>query len=331
MGSACCKKDLKTIRINKDISVLDLVKENRERKKEKEIKKNEDTEEKKFLKIKEIPEIRIEKTEKKNENLLSIKFESPTNQNSCYLSENNLFLKTDEIGQKSSFTSLNNSNVSDSKIEIREEEKKPTYNEIFFSSIKNNQESNQQPLISNKNNQESNQQPDISVTEKKSQTEESWLEKYNKFLERTKFKSLLHQEIPVFSTFKFTRIIIDEINDARINSLKYSEKIDHYTKFIETDKITKKKYLLRQEKLLYLPSGLKGIKECSDYLKEHNKKMKEKKEKLKKLVYAHELKFPIPKNEKKIFSNNFINNAYEKMRKDFEGIYNIINFLSLNL
>ena len=170
-------------------------------------------------------------------------------------------------------------------------------------------------------NQEINEQKSFNDCENQSKTEENWMEKYKKFLKRTSFKSLSK---PVLTPFEFTRKIIEEINNARMNLKKYSEKIDQFSKCIETDKFKKEKYLVINEEKIFLPKNYNDFEECSKYMKELHEEMKSKNDYLKKLTYISELKFPIPKKD---LYHRDIDLFIKNLREKNKGIYNISNYI----
>lgn len=102
-------------------------------------------------------------------------------------------------------------------------------------SIENSVESEKIPLV---NDCCTKKEDDIDANE-------IWREKYNQFLQRTSFKNL-KEEKSVFLEFKFIKLIVQNINEARTNCLAYSKKIDEYKDFIKSDQV--KMILLNKKK-----------------------------------------------------------------------------------
>jgi hypothetical protein len=310
MGSGCFKCDLKLIRLDKDVSVFSLVQNDK-----KENTKNKDNEvvndkieliDDNILNIIKDNEIIIDNIEKINDN----------NQNDFLLPPKthlfeSLIIKYNKSDNE--ILELNLDNEKENSVsKEKENENKNLKIDIFI----------EENIINKNENQNQNQKDNLKHNEFDSKNDEFWLDKYNKFIKRTNFRSLSR---PTLSSFEFTRKIVEEINLARLDFKKYSKKIDTYQKLIKTNKLTKRKFLPNQEGDIYLPKGEKGFEDCSNYLKKRYKEMKFKDEYPKKLTYLNELKFPLLKHEIN-FNQMYIETSIKNLRKKYKGIYDIINF-----
>lgn len=173
------------------------------------------------------------------------------------------------------------------------------------------------------NKQMSDNNLDTGKNEKNKKQEDTiWLERYNKFLEKTKFKNL-RGENEDFPTFKINQIIVEEINKARTNCECYHKKIKDQKNLIKYDRIRDEKYLLINKTKFYVYGIENRFNESINYLKKIDIEMKTNNENLKKLTYANELKFPFPREEKKLKDKIYQNSTFERIKKKFEGIYKI--------
>lgn len=125
--------------------------------------------------------------------------------------------------------------------------------------------------------------------------------------------------------------ILNEINEARLNPIKFSEKIEKYSKLIYEDKTIKKSYLSiykrNEEVKVYLKKDKSSFLECINLLQELPTKMKEENYKLESLIQIEELKFPCPYYDlDKIDDFEFIDICISEIRNKIKGKYNLKAF-----
>ena len=126
--------------------------------------------------------------------------------------------------------------------------------------------------------------------------------------------------------------ILNEINRARLNPIKYSEKVERYSEFICKDVLTEKQHLYldngdNQKFKVFLKRGKNSFYDCIDFLRNLPEKMKDENFKLKKLELIKELKFPFPENNLELIDNDdYIEFNINKIKKNIKGKYQMIAF-----
>ena len=127
-----------------------------------------------------------------------------------------------------------------------------------------------------------------------------------------------------FSEEEASARILDQINEARLDPLKFSKKIQKYSKFIFEEKSTNKSYLsidTGNEKVkIYLKKDKSSFLESINLLEELPEKMKKENTKFEKLIQMDELLFPFPIMDlDKIDDFDYIDICIEKIKKNIEG------------
>lgn len=120
--------------------------------------------------------------------------------------------------------------------------------------------------------------------------------------------------------------ILNEINEARLDPITYSKKIEKYSKLIFENKSINKSYLSicheNVEVKVYLKKDKSSFLECIELLKELPAKMKKENYKLESLIPVEELKFPCPYYDlDKIDDVEFIDQCIYDLRIKLKGKY----------
>jgi len=119
--------------------------------------------------------------------------------------------------------------------------------------------------------------------------------------------------------------ILKEINEIRINPLKYSEKIEYYLNFINGNYI----YIPNKdfELKIKLNKGKNSFLECIESLRNLSENMQKNNYRLEELVSIEELKFIFPKNSlDKVDNSLFIDEYFEEIKKNINGKYELRAF-----
>lgn len=238
--------------------------------------------------------------------------------------------------------------INDDNNEIHEEEKNDQFNEE-----KNNQESNNLYEIINDNSSFSLGLMTISDSRRKKSNvkNENINEQNNKKKRFNNRKPLsagelkvkmsifsndrslnLQSEIFLLKEEEVSQRILYEINEARLNPLKYFIKIEKYSKDYCTDFSNKNNYLINnndenQKFKINLKRGKIAFWECISLLKNLPEKMKKENYKLEKLSQIDELKFPFPKDDLKMIDNeDFIDFCINEIKNKVSGRYIMVAF-----
>ena len=146
------------------------------------------------------------------------------------------------------------------------------------------------------------------------------------------FSSKKYLEIFTLSEEEVSNKILYEINQARLNPLLYSKKVEKFSKYICKDISTNENHIFidnqnNQKFKVFLKNGKKSFLDCINFLNNVSEKMKNDGFKLWELKQIDKLKFPLPKNNLALIDDdNYIQSTLIKLRKDIEGKYKMVAF-----
>ena len=328
MGSCCQKLTKIEIKVEKEIDVFSLVSSNEN--KNKIVFKSEKENEAENNKIEN--DLNVNNLNKENENNLNVrndnentlkeKFyhntEKPDSKiKSPYLQEKSKFSDVLKFEVDLEFRGLSAeiiNNLSLNISEIKSQDKSLLKKDGFLNSFEDNQE-----IYINFNSNLNNSNSNLYSGSIKLNQLNRVGKNFSNFTSSSKLSILNMSKLDIELK------LLQEINEIRLNPLKYLEKIQNYSNLIKGDYIH-----IPFNNCIYkiiLQDGKASFNECINSLKNLDKNMQKQNYKLKELISLDELKFNyFEKNNEKLNDTIFIEQGLEEIIKKINGTYQLRAF-----
>ena len=127
------------------------------------------------------------------------------------------------------------------------------------------------------------------------------------WLIKTSFKSLAKEGQPSYYKHRFTKRIVEEINEFRTNCLKYVKKIYQFG--------------------LNFPEEDSRVSECCNFLSKKQDEIEQNNILLEKLIFIDQLKLPFSKNDKLLVDPKYLKDSYSNFKEKFSGNYELLKFM----